>query len=68
MSISIFFLDKGFSLFSFQNDLVSWLMEEAESPQLTVKLLVTRVLLVNFAAIHVSEQLFGRIDRLIDVC
>ena len=37
-------------------------MEEAESPQLTVKLLVTRVLLVNFATIHVSEQLFGRID------
>ena len=57
-----FFLDRSFSLFSFQNDLISWLMEEAESPQLTVKLLVTRVLLVNFATIHVSEQLFGRID------
>ena len=42
-------------------------MEEAESPQLIVKLLVTRVLLVNFAAIHVSEQLFDRIDRLINV-
>ncbi|KAN0100091.1 Cytochrome P450 [Tylopilus felleus] len=39
-------------------DLLTWLMEEAKGPELTIKRLTTRVLLVNFASIHVSTDLF----------
>ena len=31
-------------------------MEEAEGPELTVKLLTTRIMLINFAAIHVGPD------------
>lgn len=31
-------------------------MEEAKGPELTIKRLTTRVLLVNFASIHVSTD------------
>ncbi|KAF8552481.1 cytochrome P450 [Imleria badia] len=40
------------------NDLLSWLMEEAEGPELTPEHLTTRVLGVNFAAIHTSSNSF----------
>jgi len=40
------------------NDLVSWLMDAAEGPELTAECLTTRVLVVNFAAIHSSSNLF----------
>ncbi|KAG9310148.1 cytochrome P450 [Chiua virens] len=41
------------------NDLLSWLLHDApEGPERTVKLLTTRVLTVNFAAIHTSSNSF----------
>ncbi|KAG6380639.1 cytochrome P450 [Boletus reticuloceps] len=38
------------------NDLLSWLMDEAEDAELTMERLSTRVLTVNFAAIHGFTQ------------
>ncbi|KAI9569394.1 cytochrome P450 [Boletus coccyginus] len=38
------------------NDLLSWLMEEADGPELTVEHLTTRVILIIFAAIHTSAN------------
>ncbi|KAI9569395.1 cytochrome P450 [Boletus coccyginus] len=38
------------------NDLVSWLMKEADGPELTAERLTTRVILVIFAAVHVFTQ------------
>jgi cytochrome P450 len=40
------------------NDFLSWLMEEAEGPQLTVRSLSTYILAVNVAAIHSSSSSF----------
>ena len=57
----LFFSIGGSHLSSLQNDLLSWLIEEAEGPQLRAELLVARVLLVNFAAIHVSGSLSCRV-------
>ncbi|KAF8549327.1 cytochrome P450 [Imleria badia] len=42
------------------NDLLSWLMEEAKDPQLMPEHLTTRLLLVNFAAIHTSSNSFAQ--------
>ena len=39
-----------------QNDFLSWSMEEAEGPELTIKSLTTRMLAINFAAIHVGPE------------
>jgi hypothetical protein len=47
----------------YQNDLLSWLIEDAEGPQLRVEELAKRVLVVNFTAIHVSIVLSGSISR-----
>ncbi|KAG9310147.1 cytochrome P450 [Chiua virens] len=42
------------------NDLLSWLLHDApEGPERTVRLLTTRVLTVNFAAIHTSSNSFA---------
>ncbi|KAI9463826.1 cytochrome P450 [Boletus coccyginus] len=40
------------------NDLLSWLMEEAEGLELTPECLTVRMLVVNFAAIHTSSNSF----------
>ncbi|KAF8549790.1 cytochrome P450 [Imleria badia] len=44
------------------NDLLSWLMdsEEAEGPELTAERLTSRVLMVNFAAIHTTSNSFAQ--------
>lgn len=39
-----------------QNDLISWLLEDAEGEERTVPALVLRVLSTNFAAIHTSSM------------
>ena len=52
--VSSVFRYEGTQCYLYQNDLLSWLMEEAESPQLRAEDLTRRVLIVNFAAIHVS--------------
>ena len=51
---SFFFRYEGAHCYLYQNDLLSWLMEEAEGPQLGAEDLTKRVLGVNFTAIHVS--------------
>ncbi|KAG6380640.1 cytochrome P450 [Boletus reticuloceps] len=38
------------------NDFLSWLMDEAEGPELTVKRLTSRMLFCNFAAVHGFTQ------------
>ncbi|KAG8219264.1 cytochrome P450 [Butyriboletus roseoflavus] len=43
------------------NDFLSWLMEEAEGSELTIERLTTRILLINFAAIHTSSQSFTHV-------
>ncbi|KAJ7860750.1 cytochrome P450 [Mycena leptocephala] len=40
------------------NDLISWLLEDAEGEERTVPALVLRVLSTNFAAIHTSSMAF----------
>ncbi|KAF8128435.1 cytochrome P450 [Boletus edulis] len=40
------------------NDLLSWLMDEAEGPELTVERLTPRMLAINFAAIHTTSSAF----------
>ncbi|KAF8549780.1 cytochrome P450 [Imleria badia] len=40
------------------NDFLSWSMDEAEGPELTVESLTTRMLAVNFVAIHTSSHSF----------
>jgi hypothetical protein len=49
----IFFRYEGAHCYLYQSDLLSWLMEEAEGAQLRAEDLTKRVLVVNFAAIHV---------------
>jgi hypothetical protein len=38
-----------------QNDLLSWLLDEAKGPQRTVRQLAMRVLIINFGAIHTTS-------------
>lgn len=45
---------------SLKNDLLSWLMDEAEGEERTVKALTVRILTVNFAAIHTSSMVCAR--------
>ncbi|KAG9311576.1 cytochrome P450 [Chiua virens] len=40
------------------NDLISWLIEEANGPDLTAEALTLRVLAVNFAAVHTAANGF----------
>ncbi|KAF9233836.1 cytochrome P450 [Melanogaster broomeanus] len=40
------------------NDLLSWLMDDAEGSERTVKSLTMRILAINFAAIHTSSNSF----------
>ena len=49
-----FFPTYGAHCCLYQNDLLSWLIEESEGPQLMAEALTKRVLVVNFTAIHVS--------------
>ena len=44
---------------SYQNDFLSWLIEKTEGPKLTVKLLTTRIMVVNFAAVYVSPDVIS---------
>ena len=52
---------EGAHYYLYQNDLLSWLMEEAEGRHWRAEDLTKHVLIVNFAAIHVSMSLSGRI-------
>ncbi|KAI5118159.1 hypothetical protein M0805_005781 [Coniferiporia weirii] len=40
------------------NDMLSWLLEEAEGEQRTVEALTQRILVLNFAAVHTSSNSF----------
>ena len=53
-----FFRHEGAHCYFYQNDLVSWLIEEAKGPQLMPEDLTKRVLAINFTAIHVSIVVF----------
>jgi hypothetical protein len=59
----VLFRYEGAHYYLDQTDLLSWLMEEAEGPQLRAEDLTKRVLIVNFVAIHVSIVVIGRIWR-----
>ena len=39
-----------------QNDLITWLLEEAKGPQRTIEQISLRVLGINFAAIHTTSM------------
>ena len=56
--LDLFFRHGGAHCYLYQNDLVSWLIEEAKGPQLTPEDLTKRVVFVNFSAIHVSIVVF----------
>ncbi|KNZ80774.1 Ent-kaurene oxidase [Termitomyces sp. J132] len=43
------------------NDALSWLLDHAEEYQKTVRELTTRILVVNFAAIHTTSQAFTQV-------
>jgi hypothetical protein len=43
-------------LIYFQNDLISWLLEDAEGEERKMPALVMRILFANFAAIHTSSM------------
>ena len=49
-----------------QNDMLSWLMDEAEGEQRTVYALTQRLLTLNFAAIHTSSMV-GTLGSLFQV-
>ena len=40
----------------FQNDMLMWLMEEAQGDERSTRNLALRILTVNFAAIHTSSM------------
>ena len=40
----------------YQNDLITWLLEEAKGPQRTIEQISLRVLGINFAAIHTTSM------------
>lgn len=48
--------DGFFLLISLQNDMLSWLMDEARGEQRTVEALAQRMLSINFVAIHTSSM------------
>ena len=58
LSVNSFSQSEGAHCYIYQDDLLSWLMDEAEGPQLTAEHLTKRVLVVNFAANHVSIVVF----------
>ncbi|KAJ7087179.1 cytochrome P450 [Mycena belliarum] len=41
------------------NDLISWLLDEAEGDERTVPALVQRILVINFGAVHTSANTFA---------
>ncbi|KAG6872887.1 hypothetical protein C0995_005592 [Termitomyces sp. Mi166 len=44
-----------------KNDALSWLLDHAEENQKTVRSLTTRILVINFAAIHTTSQAFTQV-------
>jgi hypothetical protein len=42
--------------FILQNDLISWLLEQAPAEERTVDNLIQRILMINFAAIHTTAN------------
>ncbi|KAF8957287.1 cytochrome P450, partial [Flammula alnicola] len=43
------------------NDLISWLLDEAEGPQRTIRDVAIRLLSINFAAIHTTSNAFTHV-------
>ena len=51
-----------------QNDMLMWLMDEAEGEEKDTRNLVCRILTVNFAAIHTSSMVSTHLTNRVNPC
>lgn len=54
------------TILDLQNDLISWLLDEAQGPQRSIRELTLRILTVNFAAIHTTSMVKCSTSLVID--